>query len=108
MSTELHHMSEDQLEHMIQNAQRLLEEKQKGKRQEVIAQIRKLAASAGLEVTITTAEGGKVKSARKGSRVAPKYRNPNDPNETWTGRGVKPKWLRALLEQGRNQDDFKI
>lgn len=108
MSTELQHMSEDQLQSMIRNAQRMLEEKQKGKRQEVIAEIRRLAASAGLEVTITTAEGGKVKSVRKGSRVEPKYRNPNDYDQTWSGRGVKPKWLKALVDQGRDQNDFRI
>jgi DNA-binding protein H-NS len=27
--------------------------------------------------------------------VIPKYRNPNDPSETWSGRGKQPRWLVA-------------
>jgi DNA-binding protein H-NS len=40
--------------------------------------------------------------------VAPKYRNPNNYNQTWTGRGMKPRWLQALLDHGRNADEFLI
>jgi H-NS histone family len=28
--------------------------------------------------------------------------------ETWAGRGATPKWLAALMKQGRNRDDFLI
>lgn len=31
--------------------------------------------------------------------VAPKYRNPANPDETWTGRGRKPNWLVAALKK---------
>lgn len=40
--------------------------------------------------------------------VAPKYRNPNNPAETWAGRGVKPRWMQALLAQGQHMEDFRI
>jgi DNA-binding protein H-NS len=32
--------------------------------------------------------------------VEPKYRNPNNSEETWTGRGKKPLWIETLLSQG--------
>ena len=32
--------------------------------------------------------------------VEPKYRNPNNSAETWTGRGKKPLWMEALLAEG--------
>lgn len=48
------------------------------------------------------------KSAAKGSKVAPKYRNPDNPAETWSGRGKQPRWLAAYTGQGRNLDEFKI
>ncbi|MGF1650460.1 MAG: H-NS family nucleoid-associated regulatory protein [Hyphomicrobiaceae bacterium] len=44
----------------------------------------------------------------KGKTVAPKYQNPDNKAETWTGRGRKPKWLAAKLEDGANIDDFAI
>jgi hypothetical protein len=28
--------------------------------------------------------------------------------ETWTGRGVKPRWLRALTDAGKKIEDFLI
>jgi DNA-binding protein H-NS len=40
--------------------------------------------------------------------VAPKYRNPNQPSETWAGRGKRPRWLIAQLRSGKRIDDFKI
>ncbi len=41
-------------------------------------------------------------------RVLPKYRNPNNPSETWAGRGKQPRWVRALLRSGKKMDDFLI
>jgi DNA-binding protein H-NS len=43
----------------------------------------------------------------KGS-VAPKYRNPENPAETWAGRGLKPRWLTAALKGGKKIEDFAI
>jgi DNA-binding protein H-NS len=41
-------------------------------------------------------------------KVAPKYRNPEDPDETWAGRGLKPRWLAAAIKSGKKLDDFLI
>jgi DNA-binding protein H-NS len=40
--------------------------------------------------------------------VLPKYRNPDRPSETWTGRGKQPRWLAAQLRSGRALDEFRI
>ena len=40
--------------------------------------------------------------------VPPKYRNPEQPSETWAGRGKQPRWLVAQLRSGKRIDDFKI
>ena len=44
----------------------------------------------------------------KGRKVAPKYRNPKNPEETWTGRGRQPKWIAAELGRGRSLNSFLI
>jgi DNA-binding protein H-NS len=49
---------------------------------------------------------GKAASKAAGSTVAAKYHGPN--GETWTGRGLTPRWLKSLLEQGRTKEDFAI
>jgi DNA-binding protein H-NS len=40
--------------------------------------------------------------------VFPKFRNPEQPSETWAGRGKKPRWLVAQLKSGKQIDDFRI
>jgi len=47
-------------------------------------------------------------SNRPHRRVFPKYQNPSHPDETWSGRGRKPRWLTAQLRSGRKLDDFLI
>ena len=51
---------------------------------------------------------GVAKKARKLGKVPPKYRNPENPEETWTGRGRQPRWLAALTAEGRSVEEFLI
>jgi DNA-binding protein H-NS len=48
------------------------------------------------------------KTRRPYPPVQPKYRNPNKPFETWSGRGRRPRWLTAQLRSGKRLDDFLI
>lgn len=54
--------------------------------------------------------GGRPKTGRGGVRgsIAPKYRNPDNPIETWAGRGLKPRWLVAAIKAGGKLEDFSI
>jgi DNA-binding protein H-NS len=61
-----------------------------------------------LERLGTNGSRGKgVRGALRGA-VAPKYRNPDNPAETWAGRGLKPRWLAAALKTGKKLEDFSI
>jgi DNA-binding protein H-NS len=55
------------------------------------------------------AKGSKALAGR-GARgaVAPKYRNSENPAETWAGRGLKPRWLTAAIKSGKKAEDFLI
>jgi DNA-binding protein H-NS len=48
------------------------------------------------------------RAGRKLGKVAPKYRNPANPKETWTGRGKQPRWMAALTAKGKKVEDFLI
>jgi len=50
----------------------------------------------------------KTPGPRAGGKVAPKYRNPANPEEVWSGRGMTPRWLASYLQQGKSKDDFLI
>jgi DNA-binding protein H-NS len=45
---------------------------------------------------------------RQYPKVSPKFRNPEEPSQTWTGRGKQPRWLAAQLRSGRRIEDFQI
>jgi DNA-binding protein H-NS len=45
---------------------------------------------------------------RKYPRVLPKYRNPDEPSETWSGRGKQPRWLATALKTGHAIEEFTI
>ncbi|CUX80190.1 MAG: DNA-binding protein H-NS [Roseibaca calidilacus] len=42
------------------------------------------------------------------AKVAPKYANPADPSQTWTGRGRKPRWVVDALAAGKTLTDLEI
>jgi DNA-binding protein H-NS len=58
--------------------------------------------------------GGKGAGRKSQSKVAgikpkvnPKFKN-QDTGETWSGRGLKPRWLVAAIGAGKKVEDFKI
>lgn len=52
-------------------------------------------------ISLHNGKGKKTKSPAK-------YINPEDPTQTWTGRGRKPEWVHAALAAGQSLDDLKI
>jgi len=81
----------------------------KASRGEAIAQVRTLMAQHGLTPADLTTAQKHGKGAQTGSRskVAPKYRHP-ETGATWTGRGLKPRWLAEQLANGKQVGDFAI
>jgi DNA-binding protein H-NS len=60
-----------------------------------------ISQSRGLgDVYKRQATRGPKKGALAGKKVAPKYRNPANPEQTWTGRGVSPAWVQSLKAAG--------
>ena len=55
-----------------------------------------------------TARRAPAAGKRKTAKVAPKYRNPDNSKETWTGRGKQPRWLAAYTAKGRDLGEFLI
>jgi DNA-binding protein H-NS len=53
-------------------------------------------------------EPGGERPRRRYPRVPPKYYNPMEPTETWSGRGKQPRWLVAALQSGRKLEEFRI
>lgn len=86
----------------------------KAERAVVIAQIKTLLADHGLTVADLTSRVGRPPKESSSDtaetvtrKVAPKYHDVTT-GDTWTGRGLKPKWLATALENGRKLEEFLI
>ena len=74
---------------------------------QAIARVRALMSEHGLTLADLGSRPAAVPKTSGSGRVAPKYRNAQT-GETWSGRGLQPKWLKAALAAGAHLDDFKI
>lgn len=72
-----------------------------------LAEIRTLMNAHGLTAADLMAPGQKSNGSGARGKVAPKYRDPAT-GATWTGRGLKPKWLVEQLANGKQMHDFAI
>jgi DNA-binding protein H-NS len=75
----------------------------------VVARILSDMAENGLTLEDLAKAAQHPKSVREGSRarVAAKYRDPES-GATWSGRGLKPRWLVAALAGGKTPSDFAV
>jgi len=78
-------------------------------RAQAITQILTVMAESGLTLQDLAKALQHSKVGREGTRrpVAAKYRDPAS-GATWSGRGLKPKWLAAALDAGRTLNDFAL
>ena len=121
MAIDLSALSSKELDVLISAAK---QRKTALKKRKPIAAIRKRIVDFATAEGYTVAElfGGKAPAAKAAKRVAkkgpakgrklgkvpPKYRNPANAAETWTGRGKQPRWLAELVRKGKKPEDFLI
>jgi DNA-binding protein H-NS len=83
---------------------------QREERADAIAKVRALLAEFGLTAADISGKASAVRAsgaAKPTGKVAIKYRNASTA-ETWTGRGLQPKWLKAALASGAKIEDFLV
>lgn len=103
----------NELEKQKADLDKQIAQKKREERSGVIAQIKSLMAEHDLTAEDISGSG-KVRSASSKStnaggrqKVAPKYRNPQT-GDSWSGRGLQPRWLKTALAEGRKLEDFSI
>jgi DNA-binding protein H-NS len=80
-------------------------EAQRAERAGAVAKVRALMAEHGLTLADLTSKSATPK--RSGAKVAPKYRDAATGN-TWSGRGLQPRWLKQALASGKKISDFAL
>ncbi len=110
MNADLSELSVAELERVINQARSLVETKQSDAIKDAYNQIEAIAAGVGMSLDAL------IQAGRARTRKAPalrrpveaRYRNPDNPADTWTGRGKPPRWLAAKINAGANKEDFLI
>lgn len=97
-------MSLGELSQLREEVERLIAEKQAAERNALKQKLADLARAQGFTLDEIVGKG------RKGKGSVPiKYRDPKNPENTWTGRGRTPRWLVAATKGGRaKKEDFLI
>jgi DNA-binding protein H-NS len=93
-------MSVAKLQDLKSQVEAAISEKVRARRQELESELSELAGYSG--------SGRRGRPGGRMGQVAPKYRNPDNPAETWAGRGLKPRWLTAAIKTGKKLEDFTI
>jgi len=112
--------SVDKLNKEIQKIQKIIQTRESRDKKATLAKLVSVARKSGFELheLVDAASVKKASTARKASsavnktkrrdKVAPKYRNPANDTETWTGRGRQPLWVKTLVQGGGSLDDVTI
>jgi DNA-binding protein H-NS len=74
------------------------------KRKEALLQVEEAARALGFSLSELTGTA----VPRKRSPAVPKYANPANKSETWSGRGRKPRWFAAALKAGKKPESMAI
>lgn len=109
MAINLETLSPAELEALIKSAEAQMESSRKSHVKEVRAKIDGILASSGLTIgDVYPTRGGKSAKGTKAT-VAPKYRNPHNASQTWSGRGKRPLWFNeALKKKGVTAESLMI
>jgi DNA-binding protein H-NS len=81
---------------------------QRAERSAAISQVRDLMSQHGLSLADLSARAPTATAkTRTGAKVPAKYRDPAT-GQTWSGRGLHPKWLKAAMATGAQLSDFAV
>ena len=101
MAIDLKTLSPKELQALIANANAQMQEAHATQVQAVRQKIDALLGNSGLSLDDVYPSRGKKAAGKKGGKgsVAPKYRDPADPTQTWSGRGRQPIWFANALKR---------
>ena len=115
-------LSDDQLKEVMRQAK----ERRSARFEQKVEEFREYAREEGFEVTLTPIGQSAREEPREEPRrrrkptaserkqdkrsrvVIPKFQNPDNPGELWSGRGIEPKWLKEKQAQGYEKSEFLI
>lgn len=115
MSVDLPSMTIPELKALVRRAEKAIEARLERNRKDARAAVEKVAKNFGLSISEIVSEGpDKAPRKRRKNAAAPakkgrpKFANPADRKQTWTGKGRRPVWYVEAIENGKSPDDLAI
>jgi DNA-binding protein H-NS len=103
---DLKNKSRDELEALKKDVEAAIEDARKRDYEKAREAAAKAAAQFGYSLDELNPKTGKRKSSAASGQ--PKYRNPDDASQTWTGKGRQPRWFKAAMEKGTDPSKLEI
>jgi len=104
MAIDIKRLNQTQLNELIQRAETRKHELHRERASKVRSKLAALAKAEGF--TVEELFGGRGRKTRRAAK--PKFRNPADHAQTWSGRGKRPRWFNAALSAGKKEKDLLI
>lgn len=102
MSIDLDTLSLSELRDLRNKVERSITSFEDRRKKEALAAVELAAREHGFNLADLTG----IKAAR--AKVAAKYADPQDPTQTWSGRGRRPRWVQDYIDAGKSVDDLLI
>jgi len=99
-------LSLDELNTLQKDVDKAVRNYEKRRKQEALAAAAATAKEMGF--SLSDLVGDKAISASKGRVNPPKYRHPENPDVTWTGKGRQPAWIKEAVAKGQPLDELLI
>lgn len=96
----------EELKKLIADAQKEIKRKEKSKVRDIRSEMEKLASNVGMTAEQVINYDRSSKAASKPG--VPRYQNPDNSKQTWTGRGKRPKWYLEALSKGITPEQMEI
>ena len=107
-SINLESLEIEQLTDLLGRVQAEMASREKGNREELRAELERRMATEGYKMTDIFPELGTGAPSGALRKRPAKYRNPQNPDQTWSGIGRTPKWVQAIVdERGIDVATFK-
>jgi DNA-binding protein H-NS len=101
---DLEKMSLDELKKLQKDVANEIKHYKDREKRQALAEVEAFARERGLN----PADLSEISRRRTRKPAKPKYANPNDTAQTWSGRGRRPRWLEEALAKGRSLDEMAI
>jgi len=101
MAQDLEQMSLEELRTLRRDVDSAIKNFEKRKKKEALVAAQKAAQEHGFSLD-------EILGGKGGTKGAPKYANPANPEQTWTGRGRQPQWVKDAFAAGKSLEDLAI